>query len=109
MRRHSAFPALVASLRTRIAQELQLSGHLLVLSAVQSYVELRKFNIVSVVPSSCAGSTSIKVVFYCKSGRHRSVAFGTMFKYILLYEDFRNLQNNQLFCLRGHWMHALGA
>jgi len=63
IRRHSAFPALVASLRTRIAQELQLSG-----------------------------STSIKVVFYCKSGRHRSVAFGTMFKYILLYEDFRNVQ-----------------
>eukprot|EP00439_Symbiodinium_sp_Y106_P059453 s2715_g8.t1 len=61
IRRHSAFPNLVVSLRTRIAQELQRSG-----------------------------STSIKVVFYCKSGRHRSVAFGTMFKYILLYEGFRN-------------------
>ncbi|CAE7732682.1 PSR1 [Symbiodinium sp. CCMP2592] len=63
IRRHSAFPNLVVSLRTRIAQELQRSG-----------------------------STSIKVVFYCKSGRHRSVAFGTMFKYILLYEDFRNVK-----------------
>ena len=110
MRRHSAFPALVASLRTRIAQELQLSGHLLVLSAsckvMWSFGSSKLCQWFRLLAQDRPPS---RLCFTASLDAIARWPFGTMFKYILLYEDFRNLQNNQLFCLRGHWMHALGA
>ncbi|CAE7250330.1 rpfC [Symbiodinium pilosum] len=57
--RHSAFPELMVSMRRRIVEQLSQR------------------------------QASIKIVFYCKSGRHRSVACGTLLHYILFSENFR--------------------